>query len=78
MNYDTQYSVLGNDCIIHTIAIPSNAKFISPCNNVYSNKYTSTLYYPGHEEDDILNNSSKKNIIDNIKNKIQHKSCTNC
>ena len=78
MNYNTDYAILGNDCIPQTIAIPSNTKFLSPFNNTYSKKYTKTLYYPGHEEDKILNNPVKKNIIDNIKNKIQDKSCTNC
>ena len=67
MNYHKNYSILGNDCVPQTIAIPSNTKFISPFNKVYSKKYTKTLYYPGHEEDKVLNTSNKPNFVDKIK-----------
>lgn len=78
MNYHKNYSILGNDCIPQTIAIPSNTKFLSHFDQIYDNKYTSTLYYPGHEEDKVLNNPSKTNIIDNLKTVIRNKGCINC
>jgi hypothetical protein len=78
MRYCNNYSALGNSCISHTIAIPSNTKFLPRYDNVYDMKYTKTLYYPGHEEDKVLNTSNKTNIIDKIKYNIQDKKCTNC
>ena len=79
MNYHRNYSVLGNNCVPQTIAIPSNTKFLSPCNPVYDKKYTTnTIDYPGHEEDKTLNEPNKTNIIDKLKNKAREKSCTNC
>ena len=78
MNCHKNYSILGNDCTPQTIAIPSNTKFLSHFDEIYDKKYTKTLYYPGHEEDKVLNNPSKTNIIDKIKNRIKDKNCTNC
>ena len=74
MNRYNNYAVLGNASIPNTIAIPSNTKFISPLNNIYNKKYTSSMLYPGHEEDKTLNTSNKTNIIDKIKNK----TCKSC
>lgn len=78
MKYYNSYSVLGNSCITHTIAVPSNTKFLSRYDNMYDMKYTKTLYYPGHDEDKALNTSNKVNIIDKIKHNIQEKKCINC
>lgn len=42
------YSILGNQCQIHTHALTSNAKYIHPNNSVYNKSFTPMLYYPGH------------------------------
>jgi len=78
MNCHRNYSILGNDCVPQTIAIPSNTKFLSCFDEVYDKKYTNTLYYPGNEEDTVLNNPNKSNFIDNLKTFVKSKNCTSC
>lgn len=78
MNCHKNYSILGSDCIPQTIAIPSNTKFLSRFDEIYDKKYTTTFYYPGHEEDKALNNPSKTNIVDKVKTFVKNKNCTNC
>jgi hypothetical protein len=43
------YATLGDNCKSQTVALTSNAKYILPLSEVYYKRFTSMMYYPGHE-----------------------------
>ena len=47
-NYKTSYAIRGDNCNYSTTtAITSNAKYIAPLSDIYRNKVTNMLLYPG-------------------------------